>query len=182
MGADPRLDPYDAELNMNRIPQILACCLALSVAVPVMAQDTETARLVLVGDLESRSTVVETSVMKPFDVYLVAERDSDASQISTVAFTLGIPEGLLVVGEEVLVKSLIALGTPKSGLNLAFHCIEAKRVPVFRFRLVATQSVEAVKLRVLPDTRTEFRGVVSCRDENYVKWEADESSFTVTAR
>ena len=120
--------------------------------------------------------------MKPFEVFLVAERNSDASQISTIAFTLEVSDGLLVVGEEVLVESLVALGTPKSGLNLAFHCIESKQVSVFKFRLVATEPVEGAVLRVLPDTRTGFRGVVSCRDENYIKWESEESVFTVIAR
>ncbi len=168
---------------MNRTAKtlmILAVCALLRPA-PIEADD-ETVRLLLLGDLESRSGSIETEVMKPFDVLLVAERDSDASQISTVAFTLGVPEGVLVVGEEVLVQSLIALGTPKSGLNLAFHCVESKQVSVFRFRLVATQPVDAAPLRVLPDTRTDFRGVVSCRDENFVKWPAEESVFTVTAR
>ncbi len=167
---------------MKRLLQILLACLLVSGPGSAAAQDDETVRLVLLGDVEKRSASLETAVMKPFDVYLVAERESEASQISTVAFTLGVPDGLLVVGEEVLVKSLVALGTPKSGLNLAFHCVESQRVPVFRFRLVATRPVESAALRVLPDTRTEFRGVVSCRDENYAKWEAEESVFTVTAR
>ena len=166
---------------MNWTRQGLLLCAAL-VCAPIATAADETVRLVLLADLESRSTSLETGVMKPFDVLLVAERDSDASQISTVAFTLGVSEGLLVVGEEVLVESLVALGTPKSGLNLAFHCVESKRVRVFRFRLVATQPVEGATLRVLPDTRTNFRGVVSCRDENYEKWESEESVFTVTAR
>lgn len=161
---------------------LLLCASMLCVAAVASADDEESARLLLLGDLESRSTSIVTDVMKPFEVLLVAERDSEASQISTVAFTLDVPEGLLVVGEEVLVESLIALGTPKSGLNLAFHCIESQQVSVFRFRLVATQAVEAAALRVLPDTRTGFRGVVSCRDENYIKWESEESIFSVTAQ
>lgn len=174
---------------MKLTRQILFFCVSLLCCSAAAADDDEGVRLVLLGDLESRSTSLETSVMKPFEILLVAERDAEAAQISTVAFTLAVPEGLLVVGEEVLVEALVALGTPKSGLHLSFHCVESKQVSVYRFRLVATQPVDAAELRLLPDERVRsdgsvygFRGVVSCRDENFAQWEVAESVFKVTAR
>jgi hypothetical protein len=174
---------------MNRTTWILLLCASFLSRNVAVADEGEAVRLLLLGDLESRSTSLETSVMKPFEVLLVAERDAEAPQVSTVAFTLSVPEGLLVVGEEVLVEALVALGTPKSGLHLTFHCVESKQVSVYRFRLVAIQPVQAAELRLLPDERVRkdgsvygFRGVVSCPDENFATWEAEESVFKVTAR
>ncbi|UCE02578.1 MAG: hypothetical protein JSW67_15285 [Candidatus Latescibacterota bacterium] len=139
-------------------------------------------RLLLLSDVETRATDVEVGVMKPFDVRLVAERDAEDAQISTVAFTLEVPEGLLLVGEEVLVESLVALGTPRTGLHLAFQCVESQQIPVFHFRLVATRPLEQAELRLRPDTRTNFLGIVACKDENFVKWECEPATFAVTAK
>ncbi|MFQ5600169.1 MAG: hypothetical protein ACE5G2_06405 [Candidatus Krumholzibacteriia bacterium] len=145
------------------------------------AADPASERLVLLADVGERTAEVEVGVMKPFDVYLVAERDQENPQISAVVFKLELPEGVLLIGEELLVESLIALGTPKAGLNLAFHCVESQQVKVYHFRLAARRPLAKAVVRLAPDPRTNFLGVVSCKDENYDKWASEESTFTITA-
>ena len=139
-------------------------------------------RLQLVVDSDQRESQLEVERMKPFELLLVAERDAEQPQISTVVFTLDIPEGLLLVGEEILTESLIALGTPRTGINLAFMCVEAPSVEVMRFRFLATAPLQDAAISLLPDTRTNFRGIVSCKAENYDKWDTEPSSVRITTR
>jgi hypothetical protein len=139
-------------------------------------------RLLLLSDVDTRATEVQVGVMKPFDVRLVAERDVEGAQISTVAFKLEVPDGLLLVGEEVLVESLVALGTPRTGLHLAFQCVESQQITVFHFRFVATRPLEQAELRLRPDTRTDFLGIVACKDDNFIKWDCEPARFAVTAK
>ena len=157
----------------------LALCLCGSaVGRPAAAAE----RLLLLGDLESRAQQVAVGVRKPFTVTLVAERDAEKPQVSTVAFKLEVPDGLVVMGEELLVESLVALGTPRTGMHLAFHCIENKQVPVYRFKLVATRPLDHVVLRTLPENKTNFLGIVACRDENFEKWSCEPAVLTVTSK
>ena len=139
-------------------------------------------RLLLVSDLQKRTQEITVGVRKPFTVTLVAERDAEKPQVSTVAFKLEVPEGIVIVGEELLVQSLVALGTPRAGMHLAFHCVEAKQVPVYQFKMVATKAVDKVTLRTLPEDKTDFLGIVACRDENFEKWSCPAAKFTITAR
>ena len=164
---------------MNRTRTLFAC-IVLTAGAARPAEGGEPAqRLLLLADLKSRSAAVDVGVMKPFDVQLVAERDAEKPQISTVVFKLEVPEGLVVVGEELLVESLIALGTPRAGINLAFHCVDSHQVALFRFRFVAAKPLKDATLRLVPDPRTDFRGIVSCKDENFEKWATPEAILHV---
>ena len=136
----------------------------------------------MLGDLESRAQQVAVGVRKPFNVYLVAERDGEKPQISTVAFKLEVPEGVVVMGEELLVESLVALGTPRAGMHLAFHCLEKKQVPVYRFKMVATKPLAGATLRTVPENKTDFLGIVACRDENFEKWSCAPAVLTITSK
>ena len=156
---------------------VLALCLC-SLAWPAVAAE----RLLLLADVAGRTQQVAVGVRKPFTVTLVAERDADKPQVSTVAFKLEVPDGLVVMGEELLVESLVALGTPRTGMHLAFHCIEKKQVPVYRFKLVATRPLERVTLRTVPENKTNFLGIVACRDENFEKWACEPAVLTVTTK
>lgn len=144
--------------------------------------DESPQRLLLFSDVEARSQEVHVGLRKPFTVTLVAERDAELPQISTVAFKLEVPEGIVIVGEELLVQSLVALGTPRAGMHLAFHCIEAKQVPVYRFKMVATGPLEGVLLRTQPESKTDFLGIVACRDENFEKWSCAPAELTIHVR
>jgi hypothetical protein len=157
---------------------LVACAMLVS---PGVAQD-QSERLMLVVDNEARDSTAEVERMVPFDVLLVAERDAEHPQISTVVFTLDVPEGLVLVGEEILTESLIALGTPRTGINLAFMCIEAPSIDVMRFRFLATAPMQDAAISLLPDTRTNFRGIVSCNDEKFAQWDTEPSSVHVTVR
>ena len=159
----------------------LSFALLLLCASASFAQDASE-RLYLAVDSEQRDRVVEVGLMKPFELLLMVERDAEKPQISTVVFTLDIPEGLLLVGEEILTESLIALGTPRTGINLSFLCVEAASIDVMRFRFLATKPLDSAQVTLLPDSRTNFRGIVSCSDENYDKWDTNPSSVTITAR
>jgi hypothetical protein len=139
-------------------------------------------RLVLVSDLQKPAPQISVGVRKPFTVVLVAERDAEKPQISTVAFKLQVPDGVVIVGEELLVQSLVVLGTPRAGMHLAFHCVEAKQVPVYLFKMLATKPLENAVLRTLPENKTDFLGIIACRDENFEKWSCPEATFTITAR
>lgn len=162
-------------------PRTATILVLLLVSGLARAEDPPGRRMLLLSDLETRAAEARVGVMQPFDVRLVAERDGEAPQISTVAFTLDIPDGLVLLGEEVLVESLVAIGTPRTGLNLAFHCKEQNQLPVFHFRLVATKPLENVELRLLPDTRTNFLGFVACRDEEFAMSHCEPVSFLVSA-
>jgi hypothetical protein len=157
-------------------------CTLLLLASAAWADDPPSDRLLLLSDLETRAAEVSVGVMQPFDVRLVAERDVEGAQVSTVAFKLEVPEGLILVGEEVLVESLVALGTPRTGLNMAFHCVEAPQILVYHFRLVATRPLENVELRLLPDPRTKFLGVAACKAEEFTKRECAPATFVVSAK
>lgn len=167
--------------SVRRFTLLLA---ALLLGVPTWAHAG--ARLLLVAakqeERKAGSDEIEVETMKPFDILLVAERDDERPQISTAVFTLDVPDGILVVGEEILTESLIALGTPRSGINLSFLCIEAASVEVMRFRFLVREPIDRAIVSLLPDTRTNFRGIVSCQAENYAKWDTEPSSVTISAR
>jgi hypothetical protein len=165
--------------NPTKRQLTLALCLWGCLA-PGIARGGE--RLLLLGDVEDRTQKLTVGVRKPFTVTLVAERDADKAQVSTIAFKLEVPDGLVVMGEELLVESLVALGTPRTGMHLAFHCIDSKQVPVYRFKLVATRPLEGVALRTLPEDKTNFLGIVACRDENFEKWPCEPAVLTVTSK
>jgi len=163
--------------TMNRLSALVLFALALG---PVAASAGE--RLLLLSDLESRAQQVSVGIRKPFTVYLVAERDAEKPQISTVAFKLEVPDGVVVMGEDLLVESLVALGTPRAGMHLAFHCLEQKQVPVYRFKKVATKPLERATLRTVPENKTDFLGIVACRDENFEKWSCAPAVLTITSK
>jgi hypothetical protein len=129
-----------------------------------------------------REGLVGVRLLQPFDVELVVERDSAQAQSSAVAYTLVVPDGLVVVGEELLVESLLGLGSSREGLNLVFRCVTGPRVPVLRFRLVATRPVHGAVLALRPDARTNWLGVVNCRDQDFSKHDCPQDSLVVTAR
>ena len=171
---------------MTLLPKVRAaailCVLALMAAASTSFAEPASERLYLVVDSENKSREIEIGLMKPFEVLLVAERDAEKPQVSTVVFTLDIPDGLLLVGEEILTESLIALGTPRKGINLSFHCVEAASIEVMRFRFLATKPLEDAAISLLPDTRTNFRGIVACNDESYEKWDTAPSSVQISTR
>src|SRR5262245_54039354 len=79
---------------------------------------------------------VQVGVRQPFTLELVAER-GDAAQISAIAYTLEVPPGVVCVGEELLVESLLGVGSSRQGMNLVFECTDKTPLPVLRFRFVA---------------------------------------------
>lgn len=132
-------------------------------------------RLLTEGD----GTSVRTAVLKPFEAVLVAERDSAAVEMSAVAYTLDLPEGVLIVSEEILVESLLSLGTSREGVNVVFRCARGPRLPVLRFRFVATRPIAHGEIRLRPETRTKFLGIVACRDEEFGKDPCEPSSLEI---
>ena len=176
--------PFTAP-TVAAVPQRILLPLVLLVILCGASQalaDPPTERLYLVIDSKDHPQEIDTGLMRPFEVLLIAERDADSPQISTVVFTLDVPEGLLLVGEEILTESLIALGTPRKGINLSFHCVEVASVEVMRFRFLATQPLQGAEISLSPDSRTNFRGIVSCKDENYDKWDTAPSSVRVSTK
>jgi hypothetical protein len=168
---------------MSRKTMTTALGVTLGLWVSVQPTTVEGAeRLLLLADVETRTQQLTVGTRKPFTVTLVAERDADKPQVSTVAFKLEVPDGLVLMGEELLVESLLALGTPRTGMHLAFHCVESPRVSVYRFKLVATRPLERVVLRTLPEDKTNFLGIVACRDENFAKWACEPAVLTVTSK
>jgi hypothetical protein len=157
------------------LPLLLLC-----VAGPSFAEGAAERLYLAAGNGNGRA--VEVGLMKPFDVLLIAERDAEHPQVSTVVFTLDVPDGLVLVGEEILTESLVALGTPRTGINLSFLCVEAPSIEVMRFRFLATRPMDAVQVSLLPDTRTNFLGIVACVEEKYDKWDTEPSSVQITAR
>jgi len=162
--------------------------LAILLLASAAAADENPQRLLLLADVEARTQEVRVGVKKPFEVTLVAERDAKSPQVSTVAFRLEVPEGVVVVGEELLVQSLVAIGTPRAGMHLAFHCVEAPQVAVYRFTMVATRPLDGAVLRTQPvvieneEGAYEFLGIVACRDETFEKWPCEPASLTIQAR
>jgi len=135
--------------------------------------------LILVNDKDGNTAQV--THLQPFDVFLIAERDS-MPEISAVAYTLEVPEGVVVVGEELLVESLLGLGNSQAGMNLVFRCANGPRVRVLRFRCIVTRPMESAVIRLVPDRRTQFLGLVSCRAEDFSKFESPPAQYTVHAR
>lgn len=165
----------------RQLKRRLALLLCLGAAVPpATARAGE--RLLLLSDLATRADKVAVGVRKPFTVTLVAERDAEKSQVSTVAFKLEVPDGVVIMGEELLVESLIVLGTPRTGMHVAFQCVEKQQVPIYRFKMVATRPLQGAALRTLPEDKTNFLGIVACRDENFVKWACEPAVLTVTCK
>ena len=143
------------------------------------ARKQYSAKLRLLGDPDKGTTSVVSGVMKPFDAYLVASRDSTQHEISAVAFALQLPDGILSVGEELLVEQLVALGSTKEGLNLVFRCVDGPSVRVLRFRFVATRPLEDAVIALGPDPRTHWLGVVSCRPELFDKFDTEPALLHV---
>jgi len=123
---------------MTLLIRISCILLLLTVSVSSSFAEDASERMFLAANDADRSRQIEVGLMKPFEVLLVAERDAESPQISSVVFTLDVPDGLLLVGEEILTESLIALGTPRTGINLSFLCVEAASIDVMRFRFLAT--------------------------------------------
>jgi len=167
---------------MTLLIRISCILLLLTVSVSSSFAEDASERMFLAANDADRSRQIEVGLMKPFEVLLVAERDAESPQISTVVFTLDVPDGLLLVGEEILTESLIALGTPRTGINLSFLCVEAASIDVMRFRFLATKPLKSAQVSLLPDTRTNFRGIVACSKENYDKWDTEPSAVEITAR
>jgi hypothetical protein len=139
----------------------------------------ERLRLVAEGATDGKLRV---GVKQPFEVFLVAERDSTHRQVSAVAYTLAVPEGMVLLGEELLVESLVGLGTSRGGMNLVFRCVDAPKVRVLRFRLAPTRPLQNVSVALRPDTRTNFLGVVGCQDEQFAKFDSVPDSVQVSTR
>jgi hypothetical protein len=155
----------------------LALAAGLALSLPARAD-----RLFLSGDGRTPGAPVQTAVMHPFEVYLVAERDSAHSEVSAVVYRLDVPEGMVVVGEEMLVRSLLGIGSSREGVNLVFHCATGPQVQVLRFRLVATRPLENAVVRLRPDARTNDLAVVACKAEDFRLQPVAAESLVVTAR
>jgi hypothetical protein len=125
---------------------------------------------------------VHVGIMKPFDVFLVAERDSGKTELSAVAFKLQLPEGLMMAGEELVVESIIGLGTSRDGINLVFRCTDKPRQQVLHFRFLATRPLQGAVLALAPEPRTNFLGVVACRSETFAKFATPPDSLRIDAR
>lgn len=156
----------------TRTVMLVLLCLA--------GRDAWADRLMLQNEV-TKNGKLATAVMKPFEVYLVAQRDSSKTQLSAVVFTLDVPEGVVMVGEELLVDSLLGIGTTRAGINLVFRCVEGPVTRVMRFRMVATRPLQNAMLRLKPDARTKDLAVVACKDENFALIECAPESLMVTA-
>ena len=159
------------------LPRILPLLAALVLASGPARAD----RLMLQSDAV-KSGLLQTAVMKPFEVHLVAQRDSGKTQLSAAVFTLDVPEGLVVVGEELLVDSLLGIGTTRDGINLVFRCVEGPQARILRFRMVATRPMRDAVLRLRPDARTGDLAVVACKDESFALVRCAPESLVVSAR
>jgi hypothetical protein len=148
----------------------------IAVASPTWA---DSLRLELEG---SKSREVQAGLLKPFDVIMVAERDSGNAQLSAVAYTLELPEGAILAGEELFVDTLLGLGSSRAGMNLVFRCVDNPVQRVMRLRVVPTKPMTKATLALRPDTRTNFLGLVTCKDENFSRIECKPDSLLVTAR
>lgn len=129
-----------------------------------------------------KSGSVQATVMQPFTLELIAERGEVATQLSVVAFTLEVPDGIVLVGEELLVESLLGLGSSRDGMNLVFECTDKSPLPILRYRFVATRPIEHAVIAVAPERKTKFLGIVACREQDFMKFETAPDSVTVSAR
>ena len=136
----------------------------------------------LVPVLTPGERTVTVTPLKPFEVDLVAVRDSADAEMSAVAYTLDVPDGVLVVGEQLLVESLLGLGTSRTGINLVFRCATQSPLHVLRFRFVATRALENAVIGLGPEKKTRLLGIVSCKTENFAKFETVPDSIIVRAR
>jgi hypothetical protein len=160
-----------------RFALVAVSCIALGVLGPRPAA-AERLRLVVEAAPNGH---VDIGVLKPFEAFMVAERDSAHTQLSAVAYTLQIPDGVVVLGEECLVESILGLGSSRAGMNLVFRCTDSRVLRVLRFRFVATRPLTNATIALRPDTRTSFLGVVSCRDENFDKFACPPDSLLITS-
>jgi hypothetical protein len=158
-----------------RIPTL--ALVAAGLALPAHAD-----RLFLSRDGTQPAPPVQAAVLEPFDVFLVAQRDSGKTQISAVVYTLEVPDGMVVAGEEMLASSLLAIGNSRQGVNLVFRCVDGPQVRVLRFRLVATRRLDNAVVRLRPDTRTRDLGLVTCKEEAFQVRPVPPESLMVTAR
>jgi hypothetical protein len=124
---------------------------------------------------------VHVGVRQPFTVDLVAER-GDAAQISAIAYTIEVPSGVVCVGEELLVESLLGVGSSREGMNLVFECTDKTPLPVLRFRFVAMRPLTDAVIRLRPDRRTRFLGLITCREQDFSKVESKPDSVVVATR
>jgi hypothetical protein len=138
-------------------------------------------RLRLVADKETMRDSIAVEVMKPFEAWIVGERVGEKQEISTVVFSLELPDGLLLVGEELLEESLIVLGTPKTGMHLTFHC-QTGRVAAMHLRFVATKPLGNAVIRLMPEPKNSFRGLVTGRSENFGTLATPEHALHITMR
>lgn len=160
---------------MHRAP---AAFFALLFAAAAVRADS----LRLVPVLTPGERTVTVAPLKPFEIDLVAERDSTNAEMSAVAYTLNVPDGVLVVGEQLLVESLLGLGTSRTGINLVFRCATQSPLHVLRFRFVATRPLDHAVIGLGPEKKTKLLGIVSCKVENFSKFECAPDSVVVRAR
>jgi hypothetical protein len=125
---------------------------------------------------------IRAVALQPIDFDLVAERDSAHTQVSAIAYTLEVPDGIAIMGEELQVESLLGIGTTLTGMNLVFRCEDRQPLHVLHFRVVATRPVHDAVIALRPDTRTDFLGVIACREEDFAKFESPPDSLTITTR
>jgi hypothetical protein len=157
---------------MRRFATIVAVCL-------VSASAAGADRLYLKSPA---SGPVRATVMQPFTLELVAERGEVATQLSVVAFTLDVPDGIVLVGEELLVESLLGLGTSRDGMDLVFECTHKTPLPILRYRFVATRPIEHAVIAIAPERKTKFLGIVACREQDFMKFDTAPDSVAVSAR
>jgi hypothetical protein len=176
---------------MRRTPaptlRVLVCAVLATAAVArPAASDSTTAAAPARGEkLYLRAATpgpVTATVMQPFTVELVAERGEIATRLSVVAFTLVVPDGLVLVGEELLVDSLLGLGSSRDGINLVFECSDKTPLPILRFRFVATRPVAGAAIQLEPERKTNFLGIVACRDQDFMKFDTTPDRVLVDAR
>src|SRR5262245_1327555 len=153
-----------------------ACALVLAAA------SAHAATLRLVPTASDAKAAATLAPLKPFEVDLVAERDSTFTEMSAVAYTLQVPDGVLVVGEQLLVESLLGLGTSRTGINFVFKCTDRSPLHVLRFRFVATHRLDRAVIKLRPEPKTKFLGLVSCKTQNFSQAACAQDSLVIQAR
>ena len=74
----------------------------------------------------------------------------------------------------------ISLTTPMRTNMIIFRCTSTPSLRVVRFRLLATRPLAGAVVALDPEPRTQFRGVVACREEVFDKFATPADSLTVT--
>ncbi len=143
----------------------------------LVAADT----LRLVPGVASPPGPIQLALRKPFEVDLVMTRDDPKAQSSAVAYTLEVPDGVLLVGEELLVDTLLGLGSSRAGMNLVFRCSDQSPLHVLRLRFVATHPIDHAIVALRPEKKTQFLGIVACKEQSFAKFECAMDSLVVTA-